>query len=310
MNVRLLAWIENDNTKYKSFNLRLLGSCTSGSLQVIEPYKDLGNIIVGSSVTNEMILVNNSDCVLDYELFVRQKADENSANNYAYDPCIIELDHYVGQLEAKSRKVVRFRIRPVRINNYQFTFEYRIIYPNEQDNDDSGATFDLMNHTTSTDYDLISSEKKKFEPLCSMIASCVYPKLSVVDVKAVGPASNLSKDYLWHLFSIDTLNSSMNCEPNSDELIYSIATRQDINRRIVHKPKTIIDFNFGSALLFSANTEIGLLVENTGVLPTDWSVLFPKDLQIELEYWSQRGDYDNEELDEVKLISINFEGNF
>jgi hypothetical protein len=300
MNVRLLTWLGDDKTKCKIFNLRLLGTCTGGSLQVADPYKDLGNIIVGSSVTNEICLINNSDCILDYELFVRQKANENSANQYTYDPCIIELDHYIGQLEAKSRKTIRFRLRPVRVNNYQFTIEYRIIYPNERSKDDNQSGDVTVNTTAETDYlDLLTNDKKKCEALCTMIASCVYPKLSVVDVKAIGPASNLSKDYLWHLFSIDTLNGSMNCEPNSDELIYSIATRQDVNRRIVHKPKTICDFNFGSALLFSANTEIGLLVENTGVLPTDWCILFPRDLQIELEYWSQKGDYDNDELDEV-----------
>ena len=274
--VRLLAWIGDNRNKSTVYNLRLLGSCSNGAIQAADIYKDFGSIVVGSSLSSEVVLVNNNDCALDYELFVKQSVNENSAN-FKHDKCILELEETSGSIEARSRKVIRCRVRPIRVIQYQFTVEYKIIYPNSEED----------------------TSRSKNELLCNIIANGVYPKLSVVDVKAVGSASNLSKDYLWRLFSLDTLNSSMNCEPDAGELMYSIATRQDVNRRIVNQPKVMLDFNFNAAPLGSADTEIALFLENTGVVPSEWSMLFPKDLQIELEYWSQNGSFTDEELQEV-----------
>ena len=277
---RLLAWIGEDRCKSQIYNLRLLGSCTTGGLQALEVYKDFGSVVVGGSASSEIILINNNDCALDFELYVTQTVDENSANKYKDDPCIIELEAYDGNIEARSRKILPCRIRPARVINYQFIIEYKIVYPNDDEADMSSK-----------------------EVLCQLIANGVYPKIHVTDIKAIGSASNLSKDYLWRLFSIDSLNSSMNCEPNAEELIYSIATRQEANRRITNQPKVIVDFHFNAAPVNSPDTEIVIFLENNGVVTTEWSILFPRDLQIELEYWAETGDFDEEELEEVsKLI--------
>jgi hypothetical protein len=275
---RLLSWIGDNRSKSQSYNLRLLGSCTTGGLQANENYKDFGSVVVGDSATSDIILINNNDCALDFELYVNQTVDENSANKYKDDPCILELDALAGSIEARSKKIIPCRIRPARVINYQFTVEYKIIYPNESDS---------------------PRVESQHEVLCQMIANGVFPKIAVTDIKAIGSASNLSKDYLWRLFSIDTLNSTMNCEPNAEELIYSIATRQDANRRITNQPKVIVDFNFNAAPVNSPDTEIALFLENNGVVTTEWSILFPRDLQIELEYWAETGEYDEEELEEV-----------
>lgn len=275
MKVRLVVSIGD---KIKSLNVRLIGSCTNGTLGVTESYKDLGNVVVGSSETSEITLINNNSCSLDYELFIIQTVDSDSANAYKHDPCIIELEDVKGFLEARSRKTIRFRIRPIRVIGYQFSLNYKIIYPNDLD-----------------------TQNSPIEHLCYLSANGVYPKLSIIDVKASGSSSNLSKDYLWKLFSIDSLNSSMNCEPNADELMYSISTRQDVHRRIINKPRVILDFNFNAAPINSFDSEIVLFVKNTGLVPTNWHLLFPKDLQIELEYWSQNGLFDEEELNEMRV---------
>lgn len=254
----------------------MTGTCSHGTLQAGETFKDIGSVVVGSSVTTELLLINNNDCALDFELSVRQNIDSTNSNIQKNEPCVLEIEDPKGCLEARARKLIRLKIRPTRVITYQFAVEYRIIYPNE---------------------DLNKSQQN--EILCNLTANGVYPKLAISDIKALGTSSNLSKDYLWKLFSLDTLNSSMNCEPNSDELMYSIATRQDAHRRIPNTPKVVVDFNFNAAPINSADTEIVLFVENTGVVPADWALLFPKDLQIELEYWSQTGNFTEEELLEV-----------
>lgn len=63
----------------------------------------------------------------------------------------------------------------------------------------------------------------------------------------------------------------MSCEPNPDELLYSIATRQELNRRAANLNKRpIIEMNFNAAPLNSDDTEIVLFVENTGLVANEW----------------------------------------
>ena len=59
--------------------------------------------------------------------------------------------------------------------------------------------------------------------------------------------------------------------------------------------------NFGAAPIKSEDTKIIFFVENTGSVPAEWALLYPKDLLIELEYWAQNGDYDLDELEEMKV---------
>jgi hypothetical protein len=63
----------------------------------------------------------------------------------------------------------------------------------------------------------------------------------------------------------------MSCEPNADELIYSIATRQLANRRAGNQlVKPMVEMNFSAAPLNSNETQIILFIENIGLVPTDW----------------------------------------
>lgn len=63
----------------------------------------------------------------------------------------------------------------------------------------------------------------------------------------------------------------MSCEPNPDELIYSIATRQEVNRRIVNQVnRPLIEMNFNAAPLGSDETQVVLFFENNGYVTTDW----------------------------------------
>jgi cilia- and flagella-associated protein 65 len=256
-----------------------------------------------------MILINNNDCDLNFELFVRQEGSDSSDSFFKNTLCILEFESYSGVVAARSKYIMRCRLRPTKIMNYQFVIEYRIVYPNETteiqenviDNNEKSDRTDSGTHLSSTN----ESKNDNKEVLSYMTLSGVYPKLSIIDVKALGVAANLSKDYLWKLLSLNDLNSAMSCEPNPDELMYSIATRQEANRRLVNNTKKIIDLNFSSASLNSDNTEIIIFIENSGVVATEWALLFPKDLLLELEYWAESGDYTIDELEEIKLQDNN-----
>jgi hypothetical protein len=220
----LVTWIGSDrHVPNKTYPLRVLGSCTSGSLHGFEMYKDFGNIIVGSSISSELVIINNNDCNMDFELFIKQTTDDvNKAFN---NVCILELEKYKANVKARSRCVIRCRVRPTKLICYQFTVEYRIIYPNENKvengqeeilseaysdvlnkNIDEQNT-ELMNNNINYNKTIASvnnnnNNNNKREVLCYMTANGVYPKLAIVDLKATGAASNLSKDFLWKLLSI------------------------------------------------------------------------------------------------------------
>jgi hypothetical protein len=100
----------------------------------------------------------------------------------------------------------------------------------------------------------------------------------------------------------------MSCEPNPDELIYSIATRQEPNKRVTAHDsiRPIIDLNFNAAPLNSDDSQIVLFVENVGLVGSDWILLYPKDLLLELEYWAQSGDFDLDELEQVKFRLLKY----
>ena len=187
--VALITSIEDENGSIKVFYVRILGSSTNGSLQVMEMYKDFGSITVGSSISAELVLVNHNDCDLDYELFVKQSGGDSDDIKFSGDILVIELETKAGTIQARSKVNIRCRLRPTRIINYQFTIEYQIVYPNEKV--DENAELDS------------SSSKSQREVLCYMSANGVYPKLKINDIKAVGSASNLSKDYLWKLLSVN-----------------------------------------------------------------------------------------------------------
>lgn len=188
--VVLTAWIDDEKTStLKVYYLRLLGLCTNGSLQSPEMYKDFGNVIVGSSISSEITILNNNDCHLEFELFVKQTVDESLSNNLANDLCILELEQMNGHVEARSKLSIRCRLRPTRLINYQFTVEYRIIYPNEKIE---------QNDATNTD-----TPRDHKEILCYLTANGVFPKLRINDIKSLGSASSLSKDFFWKLLSIN-----------------------------------------------------------------------------------------------------------
>lgn len=150
-------------------------------------YKDFGNVTVGSSISSELIIINNNDCSLKYELNIKQTTDESLQDKSLDSVCVLEFESYKGKIEARSKSIIRCRLRPVRLINYQFTIEYRIVYPNEDDSSRLSSTVD----------------RSSWEVLCYMTAIGVYPKLNISDIKALGSASNLNKDYLWKLLSVN-----------------------------------------------------------------------------------------------------------
>lgn len=208
--IGLLAWVGENRQFLKPYSLRILASCINGSLQSNEMYKDFGNVIVGSSISSELIVINNNDCSLDFEIFVKQTTDDSLANKSLDNHCILEFENSSGHIEARSKLTIRCRLRPVRLINYQFTIEYKILYPNDRELAETEiASKEILCYmVTNKYYILLFSDEKSLKiyeiyHILFKTTVGVYPKLNITDIKALGSASNLNKDYLWRLLCVN-----------------------------------------------------------------------------------------------------------
>lgn len=63
------------------------------------------------------------------------------------------------------------------------------------------------------------------QELCHVSLVAVYPLLSILDICSMGSAEGITRKHLWHLFSLDTLNSFLARDPTLTELTYKVPTR-------------------------------------------------------------------------------------
>lgn len=63
------------------------------------------------------------------------------------------------------------------------------------------------------------------QELCHVSLVAVYPSLCILDACSMGSAEGITRKHLWHLFSLDTLNSYLARDPTFKELTYKVPTR-------------------------------------------------------------------------------------
>lgn len=270
--------------KKKQFDLRVIGEGSIGDIKAEQSYLDYGDVIVGSSASQHITLFNNSGCSLHYRLSIDQTMDGPYADEVTRDDRIaLELDRMEGVIPARSRQVVSAMVRPVRRVTYQFAISYQLITPEDDER----------------------SSSQEPQHLCHVLATGVFPTMSVTDARCYGSSVGISKKQLWSLFSLDNLNVCLDSDPSARELMYSVQTRHSHQRRPPVYTRAIMDFNFSAAPLGSEPCIVNLMFENSGTVATEWAFLFPSDLHLELEYWAETGEFDEDELHEMKVMDNN-----
>ncbi|XP_056664054.1 cilia- and flagella-associated protein 65 isoform X7 [Monodelphis domestica] len=99
----------------------------------------------------------------------------------------------------------------------------------------------------------------------------------------------------------ETLNSYLERDPTSWELTYRVPTRHSTSRIPSVYTPLLLDFNFGAAPIGTEPSVVFLLLKNSGVVPLNWSFLFPSDQQIDLEFWAERTEFDFTELHQMRV---------
>uniref|UniRef100_G3WNH5 Cilia and flagella associated protein 65 n=1 Tax=Sarcophilus harrisii TaxID=9305 RepID=G3WNH5_SARHA len=242
--------------------LRVIGEGIKGFITAKEKELDFGNVLVDSEQRKDLVLLNDGNCALPYRLFVEQTMKGPSA---------LKMDKMEGMLPARSQEAICLTARPTRRLQYIWTIRCSIL------------TRDAK------------------EVLCKVIMMGVYPTLSIVDVCATGSAGGITRQHLWKLLSLETLNNYLERDPTSWELTYKVPTRHSTNRIPSFFTPLRLDFNFGASPIGSEPSVVFLLLKNSGVVPLNWAFLFPSDQQIDLEFWAERTELDFAELHQMRV---------
>ncbi|XP_076448439.1 cilia- and flagella-associated protein 65-like [Babylonia areolata] len=287
MKPSLIVWGQgfSSNTsggKKKEFPVRVVAEGALGSIVAEQTYFEFGDVVVGSSATRHITLFNNSSCALMYRLHIDLQVEGPSSEEILRDNRPgLELDTMSGTIPARSKRVIIATVRPVRRVTYQYSVSYQLLTPEANVSDFAAHELQHLFHILTTG---------------------VYPTVAVTDARCAGSLVSISKKHLWSLFSLDSLNECLDSDPSAEELMYHTATRHSHRRRISVYTRAILDFNFSAAPLGSEPCSVSLMFENTGTVATEWAFLFPCDLQLELEYWAETGEFDEDELHEMKVM--------
>uniref|UniRef100_A0A8C5PZC7 Coiled-coil domain containing 108 n=1 Tax=Leptobrachium leishanense TaxID=445787 RepID=A0A8C5PZC7_9ANUR len=280
----VLAWAADRGSppvKKARYVLRVSGEGCKGSLSVQSEQVNLGDVLVGSFQSWDLLLSNDGSCTLEYTLKAGQvisgACDPEAVVN---DPVALEIENSRGILPARTKVNIRIRARPARQLQYTWSISYNTIAPRALN------PGDLANEDHF---------------LCRVTAHGVYPKFSVVDICPAGSARSLNKTQLWRLFSLEKLNTYLERDPTPEELIYRVPTRHRYWLSPTINTPVLLNFNFGAAPVGSEPSVALLMLENSGVLPVTWDFLFPADQQIELEFWAEVWEFDQNEIHQMRI---------
>ncbi|KAL1770997.1 coiled-coil domain-containing protein 108 isoform X1 [Sigmodon hispidus] len=263
------------------YKIRLVGLGITGCLSAKPKELDFGNVLVNSREIKSLVLLNDGNCTLHYRLVLEQHRPKGLNN----DPCALELDHSERTMPPHSQDTIYLTAQPKNRSQYLWTISYC-----------------LLSHRDST--------AGKTQELCHVSLEAVYPLLSILDICSMGSAEGITRKHLWHLFSLDTLNSYLARDPTCSELTYKVPTRHSMS----HTPPIFtplkLDFNFGAAPINAPPSVVLLVLKNSGVVSLDWAFLFPSDQQLDLDLWVEQAELSSTELHQMRaedncLFSIN-----
>ncbi|XP_028409059.1 cilia- and flagella-associated protein 65-like [Dendronephthya gigantea] len=264
-------------TPSQPYLLRAVGAGIHGSIMCTDETIDFDNVVVGTCATRKITLCNPTDCDVPYRLLLQRENNDDSYDDDDENKHVISVDkinHDV--LPARTTKSIQVKARPRKRATYKTNIKYQVI----------------------TLQDSVSESLV----LCSVTVQGIYPTLAAQDIRSTGSGETYSKVQLWKLFSLDSFNSVLESDPQPVEALSSAATRYSDRRRKPVSTRAVIGFSFGSAGCGSQPTVFYLSLLNSGSVPAEWAFLFPNDLQLELEYWAETGEYSSEELHQMQTI--------
>ncbi|KAK5609720.1 hypothetical protein CRENBAI_024656 [Crenichthys baileyi] len=265
---------QSDDSEELHLTLELIGMSSTGSIEAVKEVLDVGETLVGSCRSVEIPLMNNSPCPVSFHLSVEQILEENLPNSE--DNSALHLYCEMGTIASHSTLLLRSTLRLCTQARYCWAIRYQIL--------------------NASGFGLCPPQK-----LCEVRAQGVFPTLQVIDACSGGSVARLSKEYLWKLFSLDSLNEHLLSTPSPAELTFKTPTKHSLHNSPSIFTKVMLDFNFGAAPLNSDPSDFMLMFCNPGSIPVDWAFLSPEDQQMELEDWAVTGEFSSTDLHQMKV---------
>ncbi|KAF8565649.1 hypothetical protein P879_10624, partial [Paragonimus westermani] len=156
----------------------------------------------------------------------------------------------------------------------------------------------------------------EFVPSATILLTASYPTLRIADIQGHGTLGSLGAVELWRDLALDYLNSSLAASPSKEELRDTIATRTTYrDHPQANKDRgPVFDMFLGVATTCQNDqnddcicnetceeTQLYVLLENTGLVNADLAFLFPSDLLDKLPTWADDGEYSNDELHYLRV---------
>ncbi|XP_063144976.1 cilia- and flagella-associated protein 65 [Candoia aspera] len=270
--------LDDKTPKSIRYVLRIIGEGSFGTITAEEKQIDVGNILVGSTQSCNLVLFNNGTCCLKYVLNVEQTiTGPCDPEEVASDPLAIDLDHYKGTVSARGKIFLQATLKPAHQLRYTWTIHCAISTPKA------------------------ANPLGEKQLVCCVIATGIYPSICIIDACGTGSACGISKLHLWRLFSLETLNQYLEREPTPQELTFRVPTRHSTQRIPPVYTPVMVNFNFGAAPVGCEPSVIVLTVQNSGMIPVNWDFLFPSDQKIDMEYWAENAEFDPSELHQMRV---------
>ncbi|CAL8240874.1 unnamed protein product [Merluccius merluccius] len=269
--------IQTPGCKTSQLDLKVMAMGCQGSIQAESEVVELGEMLVGGCRTVEVPLVNSSLCPLSVSLTVQQTLpDKELTSNPCPEPLALCLESSRSTIPSCSRVLLTCTATPHRRACYRWTISYQPL---------------------ATTGCVLGAPRL----LCELRGEGVFPTLQVGDARGGGSVGGLSKEQLWRLFSLDSLNSHLLSCPSPRELTYRKPTRHSLHRCPSIFTAAILDFNFCSAPVASEPSTVLLLLDNIGPIPAEWALLFPEDQTMEVDHWAESGEFSSAELHQMKV---------
>lgn len=246
----------------------------SGGVLEFEPQVvDFGTLLVGNEVSKVIKLINNSDSTMFF------KMESNMPKN-------IKFQAGQGVLPAFSTKRITVGFTPAARVYYNVLLHAVLSRASE-----AAETGTYGGHTGES---LMLDLEADQLPQCQVLGNAVYPTLSVMDVRSEG----VSSSRLWRELDFIDMNTELCNDLSETEIAWNKA---EVDETDPSKVLRVVNLRFTVKPEGASPSIVVLRVKNTGVLPLDYLLKYPRDDEDEPDSWV---DKDLQGIDEQTLNLI------
>jgi cilia- and flagella-associated protein 65 len=288
--------------KAQTIWLNIYGTGSGGAVTFEPAIIDFNELVVGTEVTQVIKLINRSDCTMYHNIV---SSMPNNLNYKDGEGCIA----------GNSTKRVTICFTPSERKYYNVQITCKLSTGSE-------ALSTLDKGPNHTGIQLLQQIPLEEEPDCQVLGNAVYPTLAVMDVRALarledwratdmlpweenqgGPylrdpkkamvPAAYSASRLWTELNLLEMNEQLSSDLTDKEILWNKAEIDETNPSKVLK---VIDVRFEVKEQGSQPSVKVMRLKNTGVLPFDLLLKYPKDDEDEPENWVDKDLQGEEEL--------------